>query len=209
MIARAKPHTKSSSAEYQQARFLELLPAIQNQARVAFRDEPRERREDLIAETTANCWVAFLRLMDRGLEHMVFATPLARFAIRQVRAGRKVGSQLNVNDVSAEYAQKTKGFRVESLVRYDQRKQEWKEILVEDRHAGPAATAASRIDFSDWLETLPRRQRRIAETLAAGETTKKAAKRYRVSAGRISQLRRELKDTWQAFQGEALAAGIA
>jgi hypothetical protein len=111
-----------------------------------------------------------------------------------------------VNDVSSEHAQRSKGIVVESLDRYDQRKQEWREILIEDRHAGPAETAASRIDFSEWLRSLPRRSQRIAETLAAGETTKKAARKHRVSAGRISQMRRELKDNWEAFQGEDQAA---
>ena len=40
------------------------------------------------------------------------------------------------------------------------------------------------------------------EALATGETTKKAAKRFRVTPGRISQLRRELQQNWQDFQGE-------
>ena len=108
-----------------------------------------------------------------------------------------------MRDVSSEYAQRSKGFAVRHLDRYDQQKQEWKEILIEDRHAGPAETAASRIDFADWLQSLPRRSRRIAETLAAGETTQRTAKRFHVSAGRISQVRRELQDAWDAFQGEA------
>ena len=79
-------------------------------------------------------------------------------------------------------------------------------MLVEDKHAGPAETAASRIDFADWLRLLPERSRRIAETLATGETTKKAAKRFRVTPGRISQLRRELQQNWQDFQGESAFA---
>jgi hypothetical protein len=176
-----------------------MLPQIHNQARVAFRGEPAELCEELMAEVIANCWVAFVRLMDRGLEDVIYPTPLAQFAIKQVRSGRKVGSQLNVNDVSSEYAQRSKGFVLESLVRYNQRKQEWKEILVEDRHAGPADTAASRIDFGEWLWSLPRRSRRVAETLATGESTKRAARKHRVSVGRISQMRRELRKDWQRF----------
>jgi hypothetical protein len=42
---------------------------------------------------------------------------------------------------------------------------------------------------------------KIASWLAMGETTKKAAKRFRVSPGRISQLRRELQQDWDDFQG--------
>jgi len=187
-------------------KFLDMLPSIENQARVAFRGDAPELREELIAEVIANCFVAFVRLMDRGLDDVIYPTPLAQFAIRQTRAGRKVGTKLNVNDVSSEYAQRSKGFVVESLVRYNHRKQEWREILVEDKKAGPAETAASRVDFGDWLRSLPRRQRRIAETLATGETTKKTAGKHRVSAGRISQMRRELKEDWQAFHGEPVPA---
>jgi len=209
MIAPAKRRTKTSSAEQWQAKFLELLPTIDHQAHVAFRGEPEERRQDLVAEVIANCWVAFVRLMERGLEDMIYPTPLARYAIKQVRSGRKVGTKLNVRDVSSEYAQRSKGFAVGRLDRYDQRKQEWKEILIEDRHAGPAETAASRIDFAEWLHSLPHRSRRIAESLATGETTQKTAKRFRVSAARISQMRRELKDAWDVFQGEAVAFAVS
>ena len=91
---------------------------------------------------------------------------------------------------------------LKTLDLFDDAKQEWKEVLVEDKHAGPADTAASRLDFADWLRLLPRRSRRIAETLAKGETTKTTAKRFRVSPGRISQLRRELQQDWDDFQGE-------
>jgi len=196
-------------AQTLQDRFLSILPQIRKQARLAFRGESPELREELVTEVIANCFVAFVRLMDRGLDDVIYPTPLAQFSMKQVRSGRKVGSKLNVNDVSSEYAQRSMGFVLESLVRYNHRKQEWKEILVEDRHAGPAETATSRIDFGDWLQSLPRRQRRIAETLAKGETTSKAAKRFRVSLGRISQTRRELKENWEDFQGVALAAGVA
>jgi hypothetical protein len=40
--------------------------------------------------------------MEHGLEDMVYLTPLAQYAIRQVRSDRKVGSQLNVRDGSTE-----------------------------------------------------------------------------------------------------------
>jgi hypothetical protein len=104
---------------------------------------------------------------------------------------------MNSKDVSSEYAQRRRTFVLKTLDLFDRDRQEWKEVLVEDRHAGPADTALSRLDSADWLRLLPRRLRRIAETLATGETTKKAAKRFRVSPGRISQLRRELNENWQ------------
>ena len=78
-------------------------------------------------------------------------------------------------------------------------------ILVEDRHTGPAETAITRIDYSTWLQRLPRRLRNIAMVLAEGETTKAAAKRFCVSAGRISQIRKELYLAWHQFQDDEVA----
>ncbi len=53
-------------------RFLEMLPQLHQQARFAFRDEPASRRQELVAETIANCWVAFVRLVQRGLFDIVY-----------------------------------------------------------------------------------------------------------------------------------------
>ena len=183
-------------------RFLEMLPQIRAQARYAFRKELPARRQELIAEVIANCWVAFVRLLERGLEDVIYPTPLVQYAIRQTRDGRKVGGRLNVRDVSSSYAQRRKGFRVARLDRYNQRKEEWKEVLVEDKTAGPAEIAISRIDFGTWLKSLPLAKRQVARALALGETTKRTARRFRVTPGRVSQLRRELQNSWESFQGE-------
>ena len=184
--------------------FLPMLPRIEEQADFAFRTQAPELREELVAEVVANAFVAFKRLVTRGLSHVAFATPLAKFAIRKVRAGYRVGTKLNVRDVTSEYAQQRKAFKVARLDRFDARKGEWREVVVEDRKAGPADTAAARMDIADWLAGLPKQKRRVAETLASGETTKSAAKRFRLSPGRISQMRRELERGWQGFQGQAL-----
>jgi len=192
-----------------QDRFLEMLPQIRDQARHAFRNEPPERREELLTETIANCWAAFVRLIERGLIDVIYPTPLAQFAIKQVRDGRRVGTKLNIKDVGSEYAQRCQGFSVERLDRFDEKNAEWKEIVVEDRHAGPAQTAAARIDISEWFASLPRRKRRVAATLATGESTKTAARKHRVSPGRISQLRRELMEDWAEFHGEEQTTTLA
>jgi len=186
--------------------FLSLLPTITEQARFAFRNERYEQREELVAETIANAFVAFVRLVNRGMTSVIYATPLAHYAIKQVRAGRRVGAKLNVRDVSSEYAQRNKHFTVERLDRYDAENGEWREVLIEDRHAGPAQTAAARIDIGQWFASLPRKKRRIAESLATGMTTKAAARRFRLSAGRISQLRRLFLESWADFQSEPVFA---
>ena len=63
--------------------------------------------------------------------------------------------------------------------------------------------AAFRVDFADWLGTLEPRERRLATDLAAGETTSDMAKKYSVSSGRVSQIRRVLENALDEFQSEA------
>jgi hypothetical protein len=185
-----------------QDRFLEMLPLIRQQARVAFRNQPPSRRQELISEVVANCWVAYVRLIERGLHDVIYASPLARFAIKQVRDGRRVGTKLNVQDVSSKYCQRTKGVKMERLDFLNDSEGQWREIVVEDKRAGPAEVAATRIDFGDWLKSLPRVKRQIAKVLATGETTKTVARKFRLTPGRVSQLRCELMDAWQSFVGE-------
>ena len=134
---------------------------------------------------------------------------LAWYAIRQLREGRRVGSKLNVRDLCSPYAQQRKGITVEQLDRYDREEGCWSEILVEDPTSTPADLAATRIDFPAWLETLSSRDRKIALKLAVGESTGRTARQFRLSNARISQLRRELKEAWDAFQGEEGVCGEA
>jgi hypothetical protein len=204
MIAKRKPPTRPLTPQHQ-AQFLRLLPLIVRQARVAFRGKDAESREELTAEVIANAYVCFARLVERGRESLAFGTPLGMYAVRQVRSGRRVGNKSNVRDITSRHCQVVKGVRVESLDGFDDDEEEWRELLLEDRHAGPAETAAARIDFGDWLGRLPRRRRRLAEVLATSETTTAAARQFGVSRSRISQLRAELKQSWKSFQGNEQA----
>ncbi len=206
MIAHVKRLKSKCEASARNAAFLAMLPAIRRSAQVAFRKLPPELRLDLIEEVVANSYVAFARLVERGQAERASPSPLARFAIAQIRTGRRVGSRLRIGDALSHYAQRRKGFRVERLDHCDEDGR-WQEVLVEDRRAGPADVAASRIDFSEWLRRLSARLRKIALALAAGETTTEVARRFGLTASRISQLRQWLKRSWEAFQGELEIGG--
>lgn len=185
------------------AGFLALLPQIHERLRFGFRKLPAHERAEALAEAIAAIALAYARLHARGKAEVGFATPLAEFAVRQYFAGRRVGSRLNVDDVTSPYAQRLRGHRVASLDRRGP-SGAWKEILVEDRRTTPAELAASRIDLEDWFVQLPRPKRRIAQTLATGESTQETARRFNVTPGRVSQLRRELEADWHEFQGQVL-----
>ena len=185
-----------------QAGFLQLLPDILRQLRGAFRCFSAERREEAVQEAVANALVAYRRLAELGKTELAFATPLAKYAMRQVCGGRQVANSLNAREVLSRYAQRKGGFTVARLHQPDRTAGTWKELLVEDRRSTPAELAASRIDFAAWWGRLPARKRRIAAVLAAGATTSETARSFKLTAGRISQLRRELEASWRNFHGE-------
>lgn len=202
MIAIAKrPKSKSKNNAWH-AGFLAMLPAIRRQARISFRALPQENREEMIQEVIANCMVAYRRLVKRGRQGLAFPSPLARFAIAQVRAGRRIAGKLTDRDVTSRHAQERNGFSVGRLDCFDPVENQWEEIVVEDKRSTPADIAACRIDFANWLKRLPRRQRRIALSLAAGESTSGAARQFGVTAARISQLRLWMNESWERFQGK-------
>ena len=200
MIATVKrPKSKCKAAQH--AAFLAMMPTIRRSAKIAFRKLPPELRHDLIEEVVANSYVAFARLVERGQADRASATPLARYAIAQIRVGRRVGSRLRIGDALSNYAQYHKQFSVERLDHFSDEDGCWGEVLVEDRRATPADVAACRIDFAEWLRRLTARLRKIALALAAGETTSAAARMFGVSPARISQIRELLRRSWEAFQG--------
>ena len=182
--------------------FLLMLPSIRQHAAVSFRHLRPEAREEAIQEVVCNALRAYVRLVQLKKVAVAYPTVLARFGVAQVRDGRKVGGKLNVHDVSSKYAQRQKGFHLERLDHYDEEEDSWQEILVEDRNAGPAEVATTKIDFTAWLKSLPSRVRRIAKVLATGENTSIVAQKFGLSAGRISQMRKELAQAWKKFQGD-------
>ncbi|HEV2969323.1 MAG TPA: hypothetical protein VGY55_04975 [Pirellulales bacterium] len=182
--------------------FLKMMPAIRRQAQISFRKAPPELRGELVAEVVANCLAAYARLLELGKQHVAFPSALGRYAVAQVRAGRRVGNRLRVREVLSNYAQHRKGFSVERLDYFDEEENCWREIIVEDKRATPAEVAAFRLDFLAWLKLLPQRRRKIALTLAAGETTLSAAKQFGVAPSRISQLRKWFQLSWERFQGD-------
>lgn len=204
MIAFARPRPRKAAAQSKpawHAGFLALLPDIYRHIRFAFRRLKIERREEATQEALANALVAYVRLYELGKTDVAYATPLANYAVRQVCCGRQVGCRLNMDDVLSPYAQRRQGFTVSRLQRPDESEGTWKEILVEDPSCTPAELAASRIDFDAWFKQLPRQKRRMASMLAAGETTSATARKFNVTSGRVSQVRRELSAAWQQFQG--------
>jgi hypothetical protein len=203
-VSRLKPATADL-----QAMFLKMAPLIATHARICFQDLDPESREELIAETLSNAFCAFLRLAQLNRLSVAYPSALARYSVAQVKSGRKTGSKLNVNDVTSEYCQRQKHVSVQRLDKFDADENAWEEVLVADRKANnPADLAASRIDFPAFIDTLSRRNRRIAMKLAVGEKTSRVARIFGITNGRVSQLRKEFKVAWEKFHGEPGTAAV-
>jgi len=182
--------------------FLAMLPQILNYASFSFRHLKAEAKAEAVQEAICHALQAFVGLVQLGKTAIAYPIPLARYGVKRARNGRMVGGHLNVKDVSSEYCQRLKGFVVERLGRYDEEEDMWSELVVEDKTAGPAEIARTRIDFNDWLASLRRRDRRVAEFLATGETAHAAARKFELSDARVSELRRELAEKWHRFVGD-------
>ena len=203
----ALPTIDTAGADHRggwQSRFVKWLPRIRRYARRSFWYLRAEACDDAVEEVVAAAFVEYRRLVDQGRGEVAYASTLARYAVACQRAGRRVGGRLNVRDVLSPTCRRRKALCIQRLDRHC-RYADWEAIIVEDRRAGPADVAATRIDFNDWLGTLTPRNRIVAEVLATGESTRCAARRFKVSPGRISQLRRELSDAWARFTSEPAA----
>ncbi|NLX95213.1 MAG: hypothetical protein GXY83_03455 [Rhodopirellula sp.] len=203
-----KPRRKRLTSDPSIGAFEAMLHQIRLYARASFRHLEREAREEAVQEATAHALLAYRRLVELGNVELAYPGALARHGVLRVKDGRKVGGHCSAQDLLSEHCQQKKNAVVERLDRFDEERGSWRQIAVEDRHAGPADVACLRIDFHDWLNLQPKRDQQVAESLAVGHTPREVAHRFSVSQARISQLRQALRQSWTIFQGEETAAAI-
>ena len=110
MIRIASQPTSTVPAWY--TGFVKILPAIARYAKIAFRHLRPEAREEAVQEAICNACCAFARLAELSKLDLAYPTVLARFAVAQVRDGRKVGCKLNVRDVLSLYPRPASDFRM-------------------------------------------------------------------------------------------------
>ena len=204
----SKPQASSTEPD-RDAKFMAMLPRIRRQAAYYLRRVSKKDRADAIQEVVASAFVSYVRLIERGKSDLAYAGPLARYGACQYLAGRRVGHSMNGRDLTSDLCRQKNGVSVEQLDQFDNPTDEWQQIVVEDRHSGPADVASTRIDFGAWLAQLTRRTRQIAKDLAEGYSTSEVAGKHGLSASRISQLRRELYHAWLVFTGEVAPATSA
>jgi len=177
-------------------RFEALIPAITRTARIAFTKLSTRVRDEAIQDVLANAFCAFARLAERGKSDLAFATPLARFAIARYWQGRQVGTKFSTQDVCSCAAQRRRGFALDSLP------SDLAVMLVDDTKTAIPDQVAFRLDFPVWLGSQVQAKRQMAVFMAMGNSPRDAAKKFGVTQARVCQVRRELRTSWQTFQGE-------
>jgi hypothetical protein len=189
------------------ALFLAHRPRFEAHARFAFRRVGcPHARADRVAETVALAWRHFAALARRGKKPEEFVTTLALRCSQAVKAGRRLVGCETGQDVLSPVAQVRHGVRVTRLPDHDRAHDrhplpdELADALTDNTKSAVPEQAAFRVDFPRWRASLRRRDRRVLDALAGGERTADAARRFKLSPGRISQLRREFEEGWWAFQ---------
>jgi hypothetical protein len=199
-----------------QEEFLRALPRIRRHARIAFRDvRCFPTREDRIAEAEALAWKWWLRLRERGKDPTAFVSTLAVLACRAVRSGRRLCGQERARDVHSARAQQRHQFRLAVYPHHTQRSYEdrhrpqgqrigdaYEEWLQDNRQTPVPEQVAFRCDFPVWLARWDDRRRALLACMMLNESTSSLAAQFQVSQARISQLRREFRESWQLYAGE-------
>jgi hypothetical protein len=187
-----------------QARFLFILPKIECHGRCVFRHlKCWHTKEDRIAETVAISWKWFLRLVEQGKDPCQFPTVIASYAAKAVKSGRRLCGQLKSKDVLSELAQQRHGFYVGKIPDFStESTNPLVEALTENTVSEVPDQVCFRIDYPAWLRTMDQKKRRITNAMALGHRTLDLSHRFKLSQGRISQLRQELRQSWLEFIDE-------
>jgi DNA-directed RNA polymerase specialized sigma24 family protein len=196
--------------------FESVLPVFRKNFKFLFRRRWRDR-DDLLAEAYACAWKAWRGLVAKGRDPIsVGVSGIAAFAVRHTLKGRQIGRGRNSggrNKMSVEHrrAKELGGYRIISYdsgeaIRSDYGPGAWENWVATDHRMGPAEAAAFKIDFSQWLASLPERRRLAAELLSEGRGTGEVAGQLGITAAAVSQTRSYLERKWREYQQEMPAA---
>jgi len=192
----------SAALAHLHASFLAIvLPRVLSHGRVCFGGlKCPHRREDAIQDMIGLAWRWHLRLAEKGKDATAFPTALASYAARAVRSGTRIAGQERANDVLSPVAQRRHHFFVGRLPDFETLTEHpLCEALLDNTKSPPDETVCFKLDFLAWLASLTERDRSIIEDLMIGERTLEVATKYKMSAARISQKRREFQQDWRNF----------
>ena len=183
------------------ASFPPILTSVQSHARVILRFLTcADRKAELTAEAIGLAWLWHVRLCRQGRDSRQFPTALARFALRAALSGRRLVGQDSSRDALSPLAHRRHGISVQSLSTFNDPADEiLADALTACTRCRVPDLAHVRVEFPRWLMRMSARNRRFVARAAEGNSTSDLARMFQISKGRISQMRRELANSWNAF----------
>jgi hypothetical protein len=193
------------------AQFEALIPTITAHLKKMFRaGRCACTKADFVAEALALCWRWFVRAAALGKDAAAIVGPMTTFAARKVRSGGTVCGMQPAKDVMSLTAKLKHGVVVKSLSASGNhtawrapaggqiRLAAFEEALSENTVTPVPDQVIFRIDWPEFLNKLTKRDRKMVEFLALGNSNNAAADAFGISRGRVSQLRRGWCEKWKA-----------
>jgi hypothetical protein len=189
-----------------QTAFLAILPKIEQIARFHFRNCPcGDRKQDCISETVALCWLWHRRLVAQGRDPSTFVTAFTRLAALAVSSGRRLCGQETARDALSSACQRRQRFTVVPIADGCGARVSVFDDALRDNMQSPIPNQVQfRIDYPSWRATLDDRRQHLVDAMMEGYSTSDLATQFGVTAGRVSQLRREFHDSYAAFCGDVV-----
>jgi hypothetical protein len=148
----------------------------------------------------ALAWQWHLRLAMRGKDATRFPSPLTAYAATAVRSGRRLCGQEKARDVLSPRAQQRKRFTTSPYPdRSSMIGNVFEDALKDNTRSPVDEQAAFLLDFPVWIGGYGECKRRVIEDLMVGERTLEVAKKHRLSAATISQMRCHFHRDWVRF----------
>ena len=168
--------------------FTRQVPNLRRMASSKFIGLSTELRQECVANALALTWMFIYRLWKKGRsDEPGILRSCLWYAVKQTKEGRTPQGCPRAKDA---FHQRRFG-----KVKFEE--------LDADQFVGrftPVFDQVSfRVDVPAFLNSLSERARKMALDLAGGMSTTEAAKKYQLSAGRISQFRREFKELFDEF----------
>lgn len=152
-----------------------VLPVVTRYARAVLKDDERVSLAIVLA------WYAWRQTTDEKRAQLP-ATVWARVGVRHVLAGRDLpGVQTSHRQDAIERPDTWHGADMGGVT---------------DRRAGPESEAIDAERSARFWDSLTPRERTIARALLNGDKARDVARRVGISAGRLTQIRQQLRRRW-------------
>jgi hypothetical protein len=189
----------NSTFATEHAEFLSLLPGLELWARTRFRFRNAADRDDAVADAIAYGYASFLRLKQRGKDPSAFLVAFSKFVVMAVANGRAIGRKFSSRDIMCAHSLRSHCVAVHGFDDPLPDGEGWWRDMIADLRTNVADQAAFNVDFPAWIGTLSTVKQQVTKLLAHGHGTDVTAELAAMSAGRVSQLRRELAKSWDSF----------